>query len=212
MSHSMKHLLRQKKKEIYLKFWQHNRSIYDNGMLSFTLMIIETTIKHLIKVFLLQNIENTVTKPVSNRVIVEASNWANLYQDCFFSSTAFSSLKMNLHLMNGKRLLINSLWLEMRHSENYWLENQLAHYINVSFWGQLYQYIMSSFCAKRFRVIWGQFHQHITCSFCSDIFAPKSTNLKSKYKKASRETFVRKNLAYNVGEIDTWLTSMSIWR
>jgi hypothetical protein len=31
----------------------------------------------------------------------------------------------------------------------------------------------------------------------------KSTNLKSKYKKALRKTFVRKSCAYNVGEIDT---------
>ncbi len=37
-----------------------------------------------------------------------------------------------------------------------------------------------------------------TLYFC----AKKSTNLKSKYKKVSRETFVRKSRAYNVGEID----------
>ncbi len=34
-------------------------------------------------------------------------------------------------------------------------------------------------------------------------FCPKEYKLKSKYKKASHETFVRKSRAYNVGEIDT---------
>ncbi len=38
-----------------------------------------------------------------------------------------------------------------------------------------------------------QFHQHYTRGFCANIFAlKKSSNLKSKYKKVSNETFVQK--------------------
>jgi hypothetical protein len=37
-------------------------------------------------------------------------------------------------------------------------------------------------------------------------FAKRSSNLKSKNKKALRETFVRKSRALNVGENDSWLT------
>ncbi len=37
----------------------------------------------------------------------------------------------------------------------------------------------------------------------ADIFVPKSTNLKPKYKKASCKTCMQKSREYNVGEIDT---------
>ncbi len=37
-----------------------------------------------------------------------------------------------------------------------------------------------------------QFHQHYMRGFCANIFAPKNTNLKSKYKKVLRETFPTK--------------------
>ena len=35
---------------------------------------------------------------------------------------------------------------------------------------------------------------------------PKSTNLKCKYRKAARKTFVQKSCSENVGEIDTLST------
>ena len=34
---------------------------------------------------------------------------------------------------------------------------------------------------------------------------PKSTNLKCKYRKAARKTFVQKSCSENVGEIDTFV-------
>ncbi len=43
----------------------------------------------------------------------------------------------------------------------------------------------------------------LRAAFVPTFLRQKSTNLKSKYKKASRETFVQKSRAYNVGEIDT---------
>ncbi len=44
--------------------------------------------------------------------------------------------------------------------------------------------------------LWAHLHKY-SC-------AKKSSNLKCKYKKALRKTFVRKRRASNVGEIDAW--------
>jgi hypothetical protein len=43
----------------------------------------------------------------------------------------------------------------------------------------------------------------LRAAFAPIFLRTKSKNLKSKYKKASYETFVRQSRAYNVGEIDT---------
>ncbi len=47
----------------------------------------------------------------------------------------------------------------------------------------------------------------LQAAFAPIFLSQKSTNLKSKYKKALRKPFVRKSRAYNVGEIDTRLTN-----
>jgi hypothetical protein len=49
---------------------------------------------------------------------------------------------------------------------------------------------------------WKQFHQHFMSTFAPIILRQKSSNLKCKYKKPSRMTFVQKSDTLYVGEID----------
>ncbi len=70
--------------------------------------------------------------------------------------------------------------------------------------------------SKTFRC---QFHQHFKSSVCANILAPKSTNLKCKYKKAVCKTFEQKkpnvkcrwNWPQNVNRSDCGEISILSW-
>ncbi len=60
-----------------------------------------------------------------------------------------------------------------------------------------------------FRRLEVNFTNILRAAFALIFLRQKSTNLLprfTKYKKASRKTFLRKTRAYNIGKIDTWTT------